>query len=138
MKIQRLMTVLTVANLGLLIFLLSRIGSPLANSGTPSGAPVIRVRALEIVDDQGRVRASIQVLPAETFKPTGEKYPETVILRLIDPNGRPEVKITASERGGGLGFAGDSDTTQVLLEADGTHSSLKLTNKDEQQQLVKP
>jgi hypothetical protein len=60
---------------------------------------------------------------------------KTVILRLIDPNGRPEVKIVASEQGAGLSFVGDSDATQVLLEADGTDSSLKLTNKDGRQQL---
>jgi len=135
MKIQRLLIALTVVNLGLLIFLLlSHIGPALANSV----APVVRGRALEIVDDQGRVRASIKVQPAETFKPTGKKYPETVILRLIDPNGRPEVKIVASERGAGLSFVGDSDATQVVLAADGADSSLKLTNKDGRQQLVKP
>lgn len=135
MKIQRLLIALTAVNLGLLIFLLlPHIEPALANSV----APVVRGRALEIVDDQGRVRASIKVQPAETFRPTGKKYPETVILRLIDPNGRPEVKIVASEKGAGLSFVGDSDATQVLLEADGTDSSLKLTNKDGRQQLVKP
>lgn len=76
--------------------------------------------------------------PAETFKLTGKKYPETVILRLIDPHGRPEVKIVASEQGAGLSFVGDSDATQVLLAADGRESSLKLTNKDGRQQLVTP
>jgi hypothetical protein len=95
-------------------------------------------RALEIVDDQGRVRASIKVQPAETCKPTGKKYPETVILRLIDPDGRPEVKIVASEQGAGLSFVGDSDSTQAVLEANGTDSSLKLTNKDGRQHLLKP
>jgi hypothetical protein len=135
MKIQRLLIALTVVNLGLLIFLLlSHVGPTLANGV----APVVRGRALEIVDDQGRVRASIKVQPAETFKPTGKKYAETVILRLIDPDGRPEVKIAASEQGAGLSFVGDSDATQVVLEADGTDSSLKLTNKDGKQQLVKP
>ena len=135
MKMQRLLTALTVVNLGLLIFLLlPHIGPAQANSV----APVVRGRALEIVDDQGRVRASIKVQPAETFKPTGKKYPETVVLRLIDPNGRPEVKIVASEQGAGLSLVGDSDATQVLLGADGTDSSLKLTNKDGRQQLIKP
>lgn len=135
MKIQRLLIALTVVNLGLLMYLLlSQIGPALANSV----APVIRGRALEIVDDQGRVRASIKVQPAETFKPTGKKYPETVILRLIDANGRPEVKLAASEQGAGLSFVGDSDATQVLLEADRTDSSLKLRNKDGRQQLLKP
>jgi hypothetical protein len=135
MKIQRLLIALTVVNLGLLIFLLlPHIGPALANSV----ALVVRGRALEIVDDQGRVRASIKVQPAETFKPTGKKYPETVILRLIDPDGRPEVKIVASEQGAGLSFVGDSDSTQAVLEANGTDSSLKLTNKDGRQHLLKP
>jgi len=135
MKIHRLLIALTVVNLGLLLFLLlSQIGPTPANGA----APVVRGRALEIVDDHGRVRASIKVQPAETFKPTGRKYPETVVLRLIDPNGRPEVKIVASEQGGGLSFVGASDATQVLLEADGTDSSLKLANKDGRQQLIKP
>jgi hypothetical protein len=135
MKSERLLTALTVVNLGLLVFLLqSHVGPALANNV----APVVRGRALEIVDAQGRVRASIKVQPAHTFEPTGVKYPETVVLRLIDPDGRPEVKIAASVQGGGLSFVGDSDATQVKLGANGAESSLKLTNQDGRQQLVKP
>ena len=134
MKVHRLLIALTVVNLGLLVFLLAQVAPALANNASP----VVRARALEIVDDQGRVRASIKVLPAETFRATGKKYPETVILRLIDPNGRPEVKIVASEKGGALSFVGDNDATQVLLAADHTDSSLKLTNKDGKQQIIKP
>ncbi len=78
------------------------------------------------------------MLPASIFKPTGKAYPETVIFRLIDAKGRPEVKIVASEEGGGLGFVGDSDETQVKLEAVKTESSLTLTNKEGKQQQVKP
>src|ERR1043166_8063751 len=127
MKIQRLLVVLTVVNSGLLIFLLA---SHMRLALADNSASVIRGRALEIVDDQGRVRASIKLLPAETFKPTVKKYPETVILRLIDANGRPEVKIAASVEGAGLSFVGDSDATQILLRAAGTDSSLKLQNKN--------
>ena len=135
MMTQRLVVALTVVNLGLLVLLLARqIGPALANDA----APVIRGRALEIVDDQGRVRASIKVQPATTFKPTGKHYAESVMLRLIDPNGRPEVKIGASEQGAGLSFVGDSDTTQVVLQADGGDSSLKLSNGDGKLLLVKP
>jgi len=135
MKNQRLLAVLTLTNLGLLILLLqSHVRPVLANTV----APVIRGRALEIVDEQGRVRASIKVQPAETFAPTGVKYAETVVLRLIDADGRPEVKIAASVQGGGLSFVGDSDTTQVKLGAHGAESSLQLTNQDGRQELVKP
>ena len=135
MKTHRFLVVLTVLNLILLSFLLlTRTPTVLAYTG----ADVIRGTALEIVDSRGRVRASIKVQPAETFKPTGRKYPETVVLRLIDPNGRPEVKIVASEQGGGLSFVGDSDATRVLLHADRAESSLRLTNNAGRERLIEP
>ena len=103
--IQPFLIGLSVLNLILLSFLLLSHTEPaLANTGLS----VLRGTALEIVDGRGRVRASIKVQPAETFKPTGKNYPETVVLRLIDQNGRPEVKIMASEQGGGLSFVGNA------------------------------
>lgn len=136
MKIQRLLIALTVVNLGLLLFLLAQLRLPEAHSVEP----VLRGRALEIVDEQGRVRASIKVHPADATgsMPHGKPYPDTVILRLIDPQGRPAVKLLASEQGAGLGLAGDSDATYVRLGAQGTNSSLHLTNKDGRQQLITP
>lgn len=137
MKSHRFAIVLTVINLVILMINLAHT-SPATADGV---VPVLRGRSLEIVDDHGKVRASIKVHPEDkTFKmPDGKiGYPETVMFRLIDPNGRPEVKLGASEQGGGLGLIGQSDTTHVLLQAEGTDSSLKLTNKDGRQQLVKP
>jgi len=136
MKMQRLLIALTVVNLGLLMFALARIQLAVAQDV----APVLRGGALEIIDGQGRIRASIIVQPADPTvrMPNGETYPETVILRLIDPKGRPAVKLGASERGSGLGLAGDSDPTHVVLKAEGTGASLKLTNKDGREQLIKP
>ena len=128
MKIQRALVALTVVNLGLLMFLLAQMRPVEARSE----APVLRGRALEIVDDQGRVRASIQVLPS------GKTYPETVILRLIDPNGRPSVKLTASVQGAGLGLGGESDATYATLGAIGAESALKLTNKAGREQVITP
>jgi hypothetical protein len=84
------------------------------------------------------VRASIKVQPAETFEPTGRRPPETVVLRLIDPRGRPEVKIAASEEGGGLSLVGDNDETRLLLKAEGAGSSLRLTNKAGGDRLIEP
>ena len=137
MKANRLAIAVTVINLVILTFNLAHT-SPATAYGV---VPVLRGRSLEIVDDQGKVRASIKVHPADkTFKmPDGKiGYPETVMFRLIDPNGRPEVKLGASEQGGGLGLIGASDTTHVLLQAEGSDSSLKLTNKDGRQHLIKP
>jgi len=100
---------------------------------------VLRGRALEIVDDQGRVRASLNVLPAKT-QPNGEAYAEMVLLRLITERGRPSVKIGASEQAAGVSLAGPSNTkdTYVILEAKGTASSLRLRNEDGREQIVKP
>jgi hypothetical protein len=142
MKIQRLLVALTLINLGILMFLLTQIRPVEASSA----APVLRGRALEIVDDHGKVRASIQVLPAgparradgSLSEANGKTYPETVLLRLIDPNGRPSVKLGASEQGAGLGLGGESDPTYIVLKAEGADTSLKLTNKDGRQQLIKP
>lgn len=136
MKTQRLAIVLTMVNLLLLIFGPGQFHATVAQGV----APVLRGRALEIVDHEGRVRASIQVHPAGPAVPVpdGKTYPETVVLRLIDPNGRPSVKLAASEQGAGLGLGGDSDLTYVVLKAEGAESSLKLISKNGREQLIKP
>jgi len=135
MKIQRLLILLTLLNLALLVFALARV-RPAVAEGV---APVLRGRALEIVDERGRVRASLNVLPAKT-EPNGEPYAETVLLRLITERGRPSVKIGASEQAAGVSLAGPSGTkdTYVILEAKGTASSLRLKNEDGRGQIIKP
>ena len=132
MTTRRLLAALTFANLGLLLFLVGRVGPPDAH-GADS---VLRGRALEIVDDQGRVRASLKIQPGGTAN--GQAYPETVILRLIDPNGRPSVKLAGSEQGAGLSLVGVGDSTYVVLKAEQGSTSLKLTNKTGQEQVIKP
>jgi len=135
MKPHRWILVLTVLNsLTLVVLLLS-----LANRASAQrDVPVLRGRSLEIVDAQGRVRASIKIHPAETFKPTGRKYADTVMFRLIDPKGRPEVKIGASEEGGGLSFVGRLDATQVHLEAMKDECLLRLVRRDGRERVVVP
>jgi hypothetical protein len=135
MKTQPLLVVLTLVNLALLIVTLARTTPAVAES-VPQ---VLRGRKLEIVDERGRVRASIDVLPAKTQE-QGETYAETVLLRLITERGRPSVKIGASEQAAGLSLAGPSNTkdTYVILEAKGTASSLTLKNEDGRVQIVKP
>src|SRR6266851_4490678 len=113
MKTQQLLVALTVANAAMLVFSLTQPHSTAAQDV----APVIRGRALEIVDDHGRVRAEIKVLPAQpTFKmPDGTTgYPETVQLRLISSHGGPHVKLGATEDGSGLVLGGESAYVQIL------------------------
>jgi hypothetical protein len=122
-------------NLLALIFMLKAMRPAVAQGP----APVLRGRSLEIVDDQGRVRASLTVLPAGTSA-AGDHSPETVLLRLITERGRPSVKIGASEEAAGMSLAGPTNTrdTYVILEAKGTASSLRLRNEDGREQIVKP
>lgn len=139
MNFHRLGILLTAVNFGLLVVLLVapvRIRPTLAAQDV---APVLRGRALQIVDEQGRVRASISVLPPSAQK-NGELSRETVLLRLITERGRPSVKIGASEQSAGLSFAGPTGTknTWVQLGSNDTVSSLTLRNEDGREQVVKP
>ena len=143
MKTQRLLIALTALNLGLLVFLLAQIDvhflgfrflrSPEVNSA----GSLLRGRALEITDDEGRTRASIKVYPPSVL-PDGTTYPETVLLRLINSQGRPNVKIAATEDGSALALGGEADPTHVAIGARGATASVTLVNKDGQQQLIKP
>ena len=143
MKFQRLLIALTVFNLGLLLFLLAKIEVRFLGFGLVRSAEVIsagsilRGRALEITDDAGRVRASIGLHPASTLA-DGTTYPETVLLRLITSQGRPNVKIAATEDGSALALGGEADPTHVAIGARGATASLTLMNKDGQQHLIKP
>jgi hypothetical protein len=101
-KKNRTLFVLTAMNLVLSLLTVALQFRPAFGQ---SELPVLRGRGLEIVDAQGRVRASIQVLPPA--KPQkGEEEAETVLLRLITERGRPSVKIASSEPASGLSFAG--------------------------------
>ena len=135
MKMHRLLVLLILVNLGVLTFTLAAM-RPVVAQGV---APVLRGRSLEIVDDQGRVRASLSVLPAGTSA-HGDRYPETVLLRLITERGRPSVKISTSEEAAGVSLAGPSNTkdTYVILEAKGTASSFKMSNENGREKIVKP
>src|ERR1051326_7000612 len=106
MKAQRFFVSLTVLNVLILISVLFR-----ANSAVTAGAtPILRGRALELVDDHGRVRAELRVCPAQpdAKMPDGTRgYPEAVLLRLIDSRNGPNVKLTTTEDGAGLVIGGE-------------------------------
>ncbi len=137
MTTQPLLVTLTAVNLALLALSVGQSGATAA----PDAAPVLRGRALEIVDSSGHVRASIAIVPADpnVKMPDGTQgYPETVLLRLINSKGRPNVKLAATERGAGQVLGGESDPTYVQILAEGPSTSLRLSNKDGQVQVLKP
>jgi hypothetical protein len=142
MKNQRIFAVISLTNLGMLICLLLNQVRPV-EAGAPSA--VLRGRGLEIVDARGEVRASIQIVPAGPARMAdgsvakdGKVYPETVLLRLIRPDGRPSLKLSTSEQGSGLSLGGGIDPAYIVLSAEGGDPSLALTNKDGRQQIIKP
>ena len=123
MKLQPILIVLTLINLVILILTFGQLRPA---SAAAEISPVLRARALEIVDEHGEVRASIKVYPAK------DNEKETVMLRLITEKGRPSVKIAASEESAGLSFAGPTGTKQtyVQLISEGQKSLLRLKNED--------
>jgi len=136
MKIQPMLFVLTLVNVALVTLTATQ---PRAAAATNDAVPVLRARALEIVDAEGRVRASIAVYPAKT-QSDGELSSETVLLRLITERGRPSVKIAASEQSSGLALVGPTGTkaTWVQIGANGTVSMLTLKNEDGRERVVTP
>lgn len=97
---------------------------------------MLRGRALEIVDEQGHLRASITV-------PNGSGT-YNVIFRLHDRSGKPIVKLDTHEaaagipKGSGLGILGDSDDTQAFIGTEGSISKVELKNRDGQRELIEP
>ena len=137
MKWQRGLLILTLANLVILI--VNLLGMRAAAQGV---APVLRGRALEIVDDQNRVRAEIKVLPADpTVKmPDGSVgYPETVLLRLLDSKNGPHVKLSALEDGSGLALGGRTGNAGYLQFLSRTNDPfIKVVANDGRERLIKP
>jgi hypothetical protein len=87
MKTQRIAVALTAINVALLLLTAAQAGPTTAQTVTP----ILRGRALELVDDRGEVRSRLDV------EPNGE-----VVLRLLDKNGTIRVKLGAAEDGSGL------------------------------------
>jgi hypothetical protein len=135
MKSQKVLITLLTLNLAVVGFLYAKGQADHTNDS----APTLRVRALELVDDHGRVRGELKVLPAQPDlkMPDGTTgYPEAVQLRLIDSQGRPNVKLGAIEDGSGLVLGGDKSYVQILSR--GPNPFVKILNKDEREKVIKP
>src|SRR5215204_4559743 len=115
MKFQRIVIVFSVFNLLLLIFLLAQVPS----TAQPSVVPIVRTRAFELVDENGKVRAQINV------EKTGE-----VVFRLRDSNGTIRSKFGAGEDGSGLSLMDDRTEATVQIRANKSGSSMILVDKD--------
>jgi hypothetical protein len=92
-------------------------------------AGVLRARGLEIVDANGRVRASLALLHDDG---------DGVILRLIDAHGRPSVKLGTGNRGAALAVCGPSDPGCVVLSAEDRAPRLRFIAPDGRERVVAP
>ncbi len=142
MASTRWLMIVTILNLGLLAALIVR---PLVAGEAGSAAPTLRAQGLDIVDAQGRVRASIHVVPAGparysdgTIQKDAQPAPETVLFRLIRPDGRPSVKIATTERGSALTLGGGVDPTYIVVDSNGGEPSITLTDAHGAQKIVRP
>jgi hypothetical protein len=136
-KLARLTFVFTVVNLGLFVWLVAQTG----RASAQDAAPVLRGRGLEIVDDQGRVRASITRYGKDSGRSSA--YDDMVIFRLHDRAGKPMIKLDTHEtvnglKGSGLGLLGASDETQAYIGTDGLNAKVDLKSGDGRRQQLQP
>lgn len=139
MTSPRLLLVLTGLNLVLLVSILASRIPPLA--ADTHASPMLRGRGLEIVDERGQVRASIEILPRDsTVKmPDGTTgYPETVLFRLRSSEGHPNVKISATEDGGGMVVGGSAHDNYVQILARGASPVVKLSEGGREPRVITP
>jgi hypothetical protein len=122
MRIQRIAAVFTAINLILLLATLAQ-----ARAAAQTTSPVLRGRALELVDERGQVRGRLNV------ESNGE-----VVFRLLDQRGTIRVKLGASEDGSGLLLANDATEPGVHILANANGSSLRLANKDGRERVIAP
>jgi hypothetical protein len=130
MKIQRLAIALTAINLVLLLLTVAQAASTTAQPVTP----ILRGRALELVDDHGQVRSRLDV------ESSGE-----VVLRLLDKNGTIRVKLGAAEHGSGLVLLDEATepAIHVIARRSGTSerpatTSITLRGADGRQRVIRP
>ena len=123
MKTQRFLVALTAVNLVLVLLAFTQTRSIAA----PGAATVLRGEALELVDQNGKKRARINV------EDSGE-----VVFRLIAPNGEVRVKLGAGNDGSGLLLLNGSTEPGVHALAKTGGSTLQLSDESGTQRAIKP
>lgn len=115
MKVQRISVILCVVNLLLLAFFVTENKSS-AEAGV---SPVLRARAIELVDDVGKVRAQLNI------EVGGE-----VVFRLRDSTGTIRAKFGAGEKGSAFSLMDERTETTVQLRANETGGGLTLFSRN--------
>ena len=88
---------------------------------------VVRAQTIELVDNQGRIRANLKV------EPDGE-----AVFRMMDAKGTIRVKIAAAEDGSGLLLLDDRTEPGVHALAKRQGTTLTLAEKGKEARVLKP
>jgi hypothetical protein len=120
---RRLLAALVALQCALTIMMLARSGS----GDAQSAAPLLRARAIELVDEAGNPRAQIGI------EAEGE-----VVLRLRDATGAVRVKLGASQAGSGLLLLNNSTEPGLQLLAQPSGTKLVLRAPDGRERTIEP
>jgi hypothetical protein len=123
MKARRVWTALVGLNVLLVVALL--VQSERAQAAKTTEA--LRVRVLELVDKDGRVRAQLKV------EDDGE-----AVLRLRDAKGEVRVKLGAGSDGSGLLLLNDATEPAIQMLANRNGTTVTLRGKDGQARTITP
>jgi hypothetical protein len=115
MKFHRICVSLCVVNLLFLAFITVHDRS----RADERVSPVLRTRAIELLDDNGKKRAQLNV------ESNGE-----VVFRLRDPSGTIRAKFGADERGAGLILMDERTEATVQLRANDKGGNLALFTRE--------
>ncbi len=127
MKTQPWAMAIMVVNFALLSFALVFVMSQAKPTVAKGVVPVLRANALELVGEDGKIRARINV------EAGGE-----VVLRLTDEKGNIRVKLGASEDGSGFVLLNNLTEPGVQMLTKSTGTTLTLTSKEGQQRVIVP
>lgn len=122
MKHTRIAIVFSAFNLLLLVFLLTQAPSTAQQSVTP----VLRARAIELVDEAGKVRAQLNV-----------EQGGDVVFRLRDSTGTIRAKFGANEKGSGISLMDERTEATVQIRANQDGGNITLIDRAGKQQVFK-
>jgi hypothetical protein len=125
MKGKQLIICLVLINLSVLFYLVST--SSTKAERLQSVAPIIRARAIELIDANGQSRALLNI----------ETNGETV-FRLRDAKGTIRVKLGASEGGSGLLLLDDATNPGLHALAKKSGTTVTLFNKTGRKHVIEP
>jgi hypothetical protein len=124
MNTNRIALVLTVTNFIILLVILLQ-GRMISTQTIPD---TLRVRTLQLVDENGEVRAQLNVSDPGNV----------AVFRMMDQEGTIRVKLGASEEGSGLVLLNELTEPGVHILAQEDNTSLTITNQSGAIQVIKP